>query len=241
MSQRGGIDLGGTKIQAVVVGDDHERARRVAPRDADDRRAAGRGRRDGARAERGGRGRGRRAEALAAIGVGSPGDVDGKAGTVTSARNLPDWEGTLPARRDAPDGARAPGGDRQRRPGRDRRRVRDRRGAGRTSRCSACSGAPASAAGSCSTASRGSAAAPAARSATWSSSSAAAAARAGGAAAWRPTRAAARWRPGRAGCTPKGEQTDAVQDHGAARPHRLDQRRDRARALRRAATAWPRS
>ena len=33
---------------------------------------------------------------LTAIGVGSPGVVDDEAGTVTSARNLPDWEGTYP-------------------------------------------------------------------------------------------------------------------------------------------------
>jgi glucokinase len=33
---------------------------------------------------------------VAAFGVGSPGAVDEEAGTVTSARNLPDWEGTYP-------------------------------------------------------------------------------------------------------------------------------------------------
>jgi glucokinase len=33
---------------------------------------------------------------LTAVGVGSPGAVDDEAGTVTSARNLPDWEGTYP-------------------------------------------------------------------------------------------------------------------------------------------------
>jgi glucokinase len=32
---------------------------------------------------------------LEGVGVGSPGDVDATAGTVTSARNLPDWEGTF--------------------------------------------------------------------------------------------------------------------------------------------------
>jgi glucokinase len=32
-------------------------------------------------------------DALAGVGVGSPGDVDASAGTVTSARNLPGWEG----------------------------------------------------------------------------------------------------------------------------------------------------
>jgi glucokinase len=33
---------------------------------------------------------------LTAVGVGSPGVVDDEDGTVTSARNLPDWEGTYP-------------------------------------------------------------------------------------------------------------------------------------------------
>jgi glucokinase len=33
---------------------------------------------------------------LEGVGVGSPGDVDGEKGTVTSARNLPDWEGSFP-------------------------------------------------------------------------------------------------------------------------------------------------
>src|SRR5918994_3637247 len=33
---------------------------------------------------------------LTAVGVGSPGAVDDEAGTVTSARNLPDWEGSYP-------------------------------------------------------------------------------------------------------------------------------------------------
>jgi glucokinase len=32
---------------------------------------------------------------LQGVGVGSPGDVDEQAGTVSSARNLPDWEGTF--------------------------------------------------------------------------------------------------------------------------------------------------
>jgi glucokinase len=33
--------------------------------------------------------------ALAGVGVGSPGDVDEKTGSVSNARNLPDWEGTF--------------------------------------------------------------------------------------------------------------------------------------------------
>jgi glucokinase len=96
MSQRGGIDLGGTKIQAVVVGDDdsvlgdsrHETPTTGGPQDvADAMERALREAADIAGVDPG---------SLAALGVGSPGDVDGKAGTVTSARNLPDWEGSFP-------------------------------------------------------------------------------------------------------------------------------------------------
>jgi glucokinase len=96
MSLRGGIDLGGTKIQAVVVGDDHgvlgesrhETPTTGGPQDVADAMVRALTEAVGAA--------GAWPEALAGIGVGSPGDVDGKAGTVTSARNLPDWEGSFP-------------------------------------------------------------------------------------------------------------------------------------------------
>jgi glucokinase len=96
MSQRGGIDLGGTKIQAVVVGDDqkvlgdsrHETPTTGGPQDVAD--AMERTLREAAEIA------GVDPGSLAAVGVGSPGDVDGTAGTVTSARNLPDWEGSFP-------------------------------------------------------------------------------------------------------------------------------------------------
>jgi glucokinase len=92
---RGGIDLGGTKIQAAVVGDGGRvvsQARRptptsggpadVATQMADAlREAAG-----GAGADPG---------SLEGVGVGSPGDVDEQVGTVSSARNLPGWEGSF--------------------------------------------------------------------------------------------------------------------------------------------------
>jgi glucokinase len=93
---RGGIDLGGTKIQAVVVDDDDDvrGEARVptpttgGPKDVAEAMAdAVRQAADGASAK---------PDELTGIGVGSPGDVDGKAGTVTSARNLPDWEGSFP-------------------------------------------------------------------------------------------------------------------------------------------------
>ena len=96
MARYGGIDLGGTKIQAVVTDDTHEvlgSARHPTPtqggpaevtlallatlREAADEAGVGAG-------------------DLTAVGVGSPGVVDDEAGTVTSARNLPGWEGTYP-------------------------------------------------------------------------------------------------------------------------------------------------
>jgi glucokinase len=94
MARFGGIDLGGTKIQAVVTDEDHEvlgSARHPTPTvggPADVALAmigALREAADAAGVAPGG---------LTAIGVGSPGAVDDEAGTVTSARNLPDWEGT---------------------------------------------------------------------------------------------------------------------------------------------------
>ena len=96
MTRLGGIDLGGTKIQAVVTDEQHEvlgSSRHPTPitggpadvtlamitalREAADEAGVGPGE-------------------LTAAGVGSPGVVDDAAGTVTSARNLPDWEGTYP-------------------------------------------------------------------------------------------------------------------------------------------------
>jgi glucokinase len=92
---RGGIDLGGTKIQAVVVDDEHTvrgEARvptpttggppDVAASMADALQQAA----QAADVESGD---------LEGVGVGSPGEIDPDAGTVTSARNLPDWEGTF--------------------------------------------------------------------------------------------------------------------------------------------------
>ena len=51
----GGIDLGGTKIQAIVVDSENDVLGAVAPSDAARRRPAGRRRRDGRSAARGGR------------------------------------------------------------------------------------------------------------------------------------------------------------------------------------------
>ena len=93
---RGGIDLGGTKIQAAIV--DHGgkvlgEARQPTPtsggpKDVADvmsaslREAAGEA--------------GTQTSALDGVGVGSPGDVDEASGVVSSARNLPGWDGRFP-------------------------------------------------------------------------------------------------------------------------------------------------
>ena len=93
---RGGIDLGGTKIQTAVIGargKAYGEARAPTPTSggpedvaaamaAAMREAAGE-----AGVETGD---------LAGVGVGSPGDADEKTGNVSSARNLPGWEGTFP-------------------------------------------------------------------------------------------------------------------------------------------------
>jgi glucokinase len=95
MSTRGGIDLGGTKIQAVVVDDDHRvlgQARGPTPTEGgppDVAAAMSGALRDAAEQA------GVEVGALAAVGAGSPGQVDTPAGTVTGARNLPDWVGTF--------------------------------------------------------------------------------------------------------------------------------------------------
>lgn len=94
MSSYGGIDLGGTKIQAAIVDDEHSvlgSARRPTPTTGGPSDVA-------AEMETALRDAAKAAEvepaALAGVGVGSPGTID--AGTVTSARNLPGWEGSFP-------------------------------------------------------------------------------------------------------------------------------------------------
>jgi glucokinase len=96
MSLRGGVDLGGTKIQAVVVDAEHVvlgQARRPTPTTggpADVADVIAGALREAAAAA------GVETAELAHVGIGSPGTVDGAAGTVSSARNLPDWAGTYP-------------------------------------------------------------------------------------------------------------------------------------------------
>jgi glucokinase len=91
----GGIDLGGTKIQTAIVGGDGKvlgEARRPTPREGGPDAVAkemARALRDAAESA------GTQTVALAGVGVGSPGDVDESAGTVSQARNLPDWDGSF--------------------------------------------------------------------------------------------------------------------------------------------------
>jgi glucokinase len=96
MTPRGGIDLGGTKIQTAIVASDGEvlgEARRPTPTEggpqdvADEMAKALRDAASAASVE---------PSSLQGVGVGSPGDSDEKTGVVSEARNLPDWEGSFP-------------------------------------------------------------------------------------------------------------------------------------------------
>ncbi|HWV87703.1 MAG TPA: ROK family protein [Capillimicrobium sp.] len=96
MALRGGIDLGGTKIQAIVVDDGNAilgQARRPTPTTGgpdDVIRALADAQREAAQAA------GTSPDALAGVGLGSPGDVDAEAGTIAQAGNLPDWHDAVP-------------------------------------------------------------------------------------------------------------------------------------------------
>jgi glucokinase len=99
MAYSGGVDLGGTKIQVVVVDDASEvagQSRRPTPTQGGPKDVAN---------EIAGALRDAAAEAgvetsdLEGIGVGSPGKVDDDAGTVAGAKNLPDWGGSYDLRR----------------------------------------------------------------------------------------------------------------------------------------------
>jgi len=93
---RGGIDLGGTKIEAIVVDADNNvlgSARTATPNSGGPTEVAAamaavmREAATTAQLDVG---------QLAGVGAGSPGEVDQQTGTVTSARNLPGWEGSFP-------------------------------------------------------------------------------------------------------------------------------------------------
>jgi glucokinase len=93
---RGGIDLGGTKIQAVVVdaeGSAQGEARGPTPFDDGPSgvvAAMAEVLREAATAA------GTDAGALAGVGVGSPGDIDTDAGTVSNVVNIRDWKDAFP-------------------------------------------------------------------------------------------------------------------------------------------------
>jgi glucokinase len=97
MTMHGGIDLGGTKIQAVVVDDDHNvmgSARTPTPKQdgpagvASAMAAALRAAASDAKVD---------VADLSGAGVGSPGSVDERAGTVASATNVvEDWRKAYP-------------------------------------------------------------------------------------------------------------------------------------------------
>jgi glucokinase len=93
---RGGIDLGGTKIQTAIVdasGKVSGEARHPTPTSggpADVAAAMAEALREAAAAA------GVEPANLQGVGVGSPGDADGKTGVVSGARNLPGWEGSFP-------------------------------------------------------------------------------------------------------------------------------------------------
>jgi glucokinase len=96
MANRGGVDLGGTKIQTAIVDADMQvlgQARRPTPTTgtpADVKDAIAAALVEAADAA------GTKPSELSGIGVGSPGEIDPKTGAVSQARNLPGWEGTYP-------------------------------------------------------------------------------------------------------------------------------------------------
>jgi glucokinase len=93
---RGGIDLGGTKIQTVVVdagGEVLGQSRRPTPTDGG---PAGVAEQMAEALREAAQEAGVESGTLEGVGVGSPGDADEKTGVVSSAKNLPDWEGSFP-------------------------------------------------------------------------------------------------------------------------------------------------
>lgn len=89
----GGIDLGGTKIAAAVIGPDHEviaYRRRPTP---DRGGPANVVRAMAVAIQEAAEDAGTEAHRLRAVGVGAPGSVDPKSGAVSGAANLPGWTG----------------------------------------------------------------------------------------------------------------------------------------------------
>src|SRR5579862_7413790 len=92
---RGGIDLGGTKIEAIVVDDGQTvlgSSRHPTPSSGGPEAVAAQlveAIRAACQAA------GVEPSALQGVGIGSPGVVDDATGTVSTARNLLDWEGSF--------------------------------------------------------------------------------------------------------------------------------------------------
>ena len=93
---RGGIDLGGTKIQAIVVDSGNAvlgEARHPTPHDdGPDGVAAAMVAAMSEAAEAAAM----QTDGLKGVGVGSPGEIEAKSGVVSHAKNLPDWDGSFP-------------------------------------------------------------------------------------------------------------------------------------------------
>ncbi len=92
---RGGIDLGGTKIEAIVVDDGNTvlgSSRHPTPSSGGPEAVAAelvKAMREACQAAHA------EPSALQGVGIGSPGVVDEATGAVSTARNLPDWEGSF--------------------------------------------------------------------------------------------------------------------------------------------------
>jgi glucokinase len=98
MGLHGGIDLGGTKVQAVVVDEDGAIAGAARHPTPTTGHPAGVTAVLALAVGEAAAAAGVTTADLEAVGVGSPGKVDDAAGTVTGARNLPGWEGSFDLR-----------------------------------------------------------------------------------------------------------------------------------------------
>ncbi len=95
-ARRGGIDLGGTKIQAIIVDGENNvigqsrcpTPHEGGPQDVAD--AMANALREAASLA------GTEPKALRGVGVGSPGEIDAGSGAVSNAKNLPDWSESFP-------------------------------------------------------------------------------------------------------------------------------------------------
>ena len=90
-SLRGGVDLGGTKIQALIVDSESKvlgRARAATPHEGGPPAVI---EAIATTVSEALAGSGADASQLSGIGIGSPGSVDHSTGTVSNASNLPDW------------------------------------------------------------------------------------------------------------------------------------------------------